>query len=70
MKFKSLVLDTHSEDHWKTLTLVFKKYLDVEYKRIQTQTHRGILRLNRDKITKVMKFKSAVLGSDTENHGN
>jgi len=52
------------------LTLVFKKYLDVEYKRIQTQTHRGIPLVNRDKITQVTKLRSTVLGSDTEALGN
>jgi len=40
--------------------------LDVEHNRISIQIHRGIPRLNRDKITQVMKFRSTVLGSNTE----
>jgi len=46
------------------LTHVKKKYVDAEYYRIQTQIHRGIPHVNRDKITLVMKCRSIVLGSN------
>jgi len=37
---------------------------------IQPQIHRGILRINRNPITQVMKFRSAILARHSETHWN
>jgi len=44
--------------------------LNAEYQRIQQRIHRGIPRLNRDAITQVMKFTTAVLGPILKSIGN
>jgi len=48
------------------LTLVKTKYLNVEFLKIQPQTHRGIPRPNRSPISQVVKVRKAVLGSHSE----
>jgi len=52
------------------MTIDKNEILNVEYKRILTQIHRGIPRLNRYPITQVMGSRSAVLGSHSERHWN
>jgi len=46
----------------KILSLLKKKYLNVEYKRIEPQIHRGIPHQNRIPITQVMEFRRADFG--------
>jgi len=54
---------------WGKIFTIFKqKDLNVEYKRIQPQIHRGIPLQNRDTNTQVMESESAVLGSNSESH--
>jgi len=48
---------------------VKEKYI-LEYKKIEPQIQTGTPRLHRDPITKVMKFRSGVLGSPSKNLWN
>jgi len=50
------------------LIVVLNKNLNVAYKKIHPQIHRGIPHQNRDPIAKVMGSGSAVLGSHSESH--
>jgi len=74
---RSAVLGPHSESlldlrkirtyKWvDLLTLAKLKHFNVEYKRIQPQTQKGMPLLNRTPITEDMKVRSVVLGPHSE----
>jgi len=52
------------------LTVAYKKYFNVEYKRTQPHVHRVTPRRDQTTITQGMESKSSGLGSHSEGHWN